>query len=84
MPIAVKESASMLISPLESEVIKMDLMTAFGNTFGIVFGILMACVVVIAVVMTAFFVLNVVVHFLAGIHDGLTGENVLKGHSSEN
>ena len=56
----------------------MDLMTAFGNTFGIVFGILMACVVVIAVVMTAFFVLNVVVH------DGLTGENVLKGHSSEN
>lgn len=62
----------------------MDLMTAFGNTFGIVFGILMACVVVIAVVMTAFFVLNVVVHFLAGINDGLTGENVLKGHSSEN
>ena len=60
-------------------------METFGETFGVAFGILMACVAVVAVavVMTAFFVFDVIVHLLAGIYEGLTGENVFKKKLNE-
>ena len=61
----------------------MSLMETFGETFGVVFGILMDCVAVVAVVMTAFFVFDVIVHLLAGIYEGLTGENVFKKKLNE-